>query len=142
MVSKQAERERRLDITDRRNNVSDFEIQDDFLSKQEYQELTTLHIEYGKVHWIGLHAKPLNILHTLVQSIRSKQDIDVLGATAWYNIRPPMPGAHNDIDSYCTFKGKKNIPDILPNGLIKGEIYSWRQVKKSNLKSIVWYHFP
>ena len=92
--------------------MSDFEIQDDFLSKQQYQELTTLHIEYAKVHWVGLHAQPQNILHRLVKNITPKQE--VLGATAWYNIRPPMPVAHNDIDSYCTYEGKKYIPDILP----------------------------
>ena len=99
---------------DRENTMSDFEIQDDFLSKQQYQELTSLHIEYAKVHWIGLHAESQNILHTLVQSIRPKQDVTVLGATAWYNIRPTMPVAHNDIYSYCTYEGKSYIPDILP----------------------------
>ena len=99
--------------------MANFKIQDNFLTEQEYEELTTLHIEYSKLHWIGLYAlkdlrknKPLNQLHKLVKRIEPEED--VLGATAWYNIRPPRPKPHNDIDSYCTFKGKKYYPDILP----------------------------
>ena len=99
--------------------MASFKIEDNFLTEQEYEELTTLHIEYSKVHWIGLYAledtrknKPLNQLHKLVKRIEPEQE--VLGATAWYNIRPPRPKPHNDIDSYCTFKGKKYYPDILP----------------------------
>ena len=87
--------------------MASFKIQDNFLTEQEYEELTTLHIEYSKVHWIGLYAledtrknKPLNQLHKLVKRIEPEQE--VLGATAWYNIRPPRPKPHNDIDSYCT----------------------------------------
>ena len=76
-------------------------IQDNFINKKLYEELTSLHIEYNKVHWIGALAKPKNALHKLVK--KTMPDLDVYpytGATAWYNIRPVHPQWHNDIDSY------------------------------------------
>ena len=42
-------------------------IQDNFINKKLYEELTSLHIEYNKVHWIGALAKPKNALHKLVK---------------------------------------------------------------------------
>ena len=65
------------------------------------------------MHWVGINAKPKNILHKLVQKVASTEK-NMMGATAWYNIRPVNPQIHNDIDSYCTSNGKTYYPSILP----------------------------
>ena len=78
-------------------------IENNFLAPDEYEELTNLHIEYAKVHWIGAYAEPKNILQKLVHKTLPKHS--VIGATAWYNIRPTNPQWHNDISSYCTKNG-------------------------------------
>ena len=98
-------------------------IQDNFIDDKHYEELTSLHIEYNKVHWIGALAKPKNALHKLVLKTRPdipsatdklKPPYSYTGATAWYNIRPVHPQWHNDIDSYCTKNGITYTPQDKP----------------------------
>jgi len=89
-------------------------IHDDYLSPESYEELTSTHLEYGKVHWIGKNSSPANALHELVHSTYKYLSRPALGATAWYNIRPIQPKWHNDIDSYCTQNGVTKWPELLP----------------------------
>ena len=87
-------------------------ITDNYLEKELYDALCTLHIEYNSVHWLGYHANPQHALHELM--IRTKPKQLHTGATTWYNIRPIDPQWHNDIDSYCTRKGNTYIPKNPP----------------------------
>ena len=70
-------------------------IQDDFLSREHYNELCNFSIEYNKVHWIGRKSAPKNPLYALV-SKTYPNDENLTGATAWYNVRPidPKYGAY------------------------------------------------
>ena len=88
-------------------------IEDNYIKNELYTSLCTLHIEYNKVHWIGYEAFPKNPLHELVLQTKPKETHR--GATAWYNIRPIDPQWHNDIDSYCTRKGTRYIPQKPPS---------------------------
>ena len=74
-----------------------------------------MHYARQDLLWLKYHlnAKPKNILHKLVQKVASTEK-NMMGATAWYNIRPVNPQIHNDIDSYCTSNGKTYYPSILP----------------------------
>ena len=83
-------------------------ISDNFLEQSHIAELLSLSIEYSKVHWLGADANPTNPLHLLIK--KTKPNIIVSGATAWYNIRPVDPVEHNDIDSYC----KETLPKKPP----------------------------
>jgi|TARA_R110000787_G_scaffold163277_2_gene276495 hypothetical protein len=88
-------------------------IQDDFLSREQYNELCNFSIEYNKVHWIGRKSAPKNPLYALV-SKTYPNDENLTGATAWYNVRPIDPKWHNDIDSYCSYNRKSYYPNELP----------------------------
>ena len=89
---------------------------DNYASEDLYNQLLVENLYYGKVHWIGIHAEPENVLHDLVHEVyQSNVDQkDITGATAWYNIRPKNQKIHNDIDSYSTQKGISYRPDVLP----------------------------
>jgi hypothetical protein len=87
-------------------------ITDNFLDDKHYEELTSLHIEYGKVHWFGESCSPTNSLQKLIFSTHYSKDLS--GATAWYNIRPLKPQWHNDIKSYCTQNTIEHFPKKLP----------------------------
>jgi hypothetical protein len=90
---------------------------DNYASKDLYNQLLEETLYYGKVHWIGKYADSENALHDLVHGVRIahvKQNFEITGATAWYNIRPKNPKMHNDIDSYSTQKGISYRPEILP----------------------------
>ena len=89
---------------------------DNYASEDLYNQLLEENLYYGKVHWIGIHAEPENVLHDLVHEVyQSNVDQkDITGATAWYNIRPKNQKIHNDIDSYSTQKGISYRPDVLP----------------------------
>ena len=73
---------------------------DNFLDDKHYNDLTSLHIEYSKVHWYGESCSPQNSLQNLISLTQYSDQLS--GATAWYNIRPIKPQWHNDIESYCT----------------------------------------
>ena len=75
------------------------QITDNFLDDKHYNDLTSLHIEYSKVHWYGESCSPLNSLQKLISLTHYSDNLS--GATAWYNIRPINPVEHSDIDSYC-----------------------------------------
>ncbi len=90
---------------------------DNYAPKDLYNQLLEETLYYGKVHWIGKYADSENALHDLVHGVRIahvKQNFEITGATAWYNIRPKNPKMHNDIDSYSTQKGISYRPEILP----------------------------
>ena len=89
---------------------------DNYASEDLYNQLLEENLYYGKVHWIGIHAEPENVLHDLVHEVyQSNVDQkDITGATAWYNIRPKNQKIHNDIDSYSTQKGIAYRPEVLP----------------------------
>ena len=91
-------------------------IRDNFLSTEEYNDLTSTPMQYAKVHWIGVNAEPENALHKMVHQIYNKYVTQkgISGGTAWWNIRPVNPQPHNDISSYCTQNGIDYRPDILP----------------------------
>ena len=91
-------------------------IRDNFLSTEEYDDLTNTPMQYAKVHWIGVNAEPENALHRMVHQIYDKYvtQKEISGGTAWWNIRPVNPQPHNDISSYCTQNGIDYRPDILP----------------------------
>jgi hypothetical protein len=84
-------------------------ISDNFLEQSHIAELLSLSIEYSKVHWLGADANPTNPLHLLIK--KTKPNIIVSGATAWYNIRPINPVEHSDIDSYCKNTWPKKPPE-------------------------------
>jgi hypothetical protein len=89
---------------------------DNYASEDLYNQLLEENLYYGKVHWIGIHAEPENVLHDLVHEVY-QSNVDqknITGATAWYNIRPKNQKIHNDIDSYSTQKGISYRPDVLP----------------------------
>tara|TARA_R100000008_G_C3580959_1_gene168479 strand:+ start:1061 stop:1597 length:537 start_codon:yes stop_codon:yes gene_type:complete len=89
-------------------------IQDNYMSKEHYDDLTSLWIEYNKVHWVGVKSAPSNALYQLVhKTFPAKKDLT--GATAWYNIRPIDPQWHDDIDSYCTQNKVQYYPDKKPD---------------------------
>ena len=88
-------------------------IQDNWIDDAHYQALCSLHIEYNSVHWLGYNAQSQHALHDLM--LKDKPTIPHRGATAWYNIRPIDPQWHNDIDSYCTRKGIRYIPQKPPS---------------------------
>lgn len=92
------------------------EIIDNYASKDLYSQLLEANLYYGKVHWIGIQAEPVNALHDLVHEVyRSNvEQENITGATAWYNIRPKNPKMHNDIDSYSTQRGITYRPEVLP----------------------------
>jgi hypothetical protein len=74
---------------------------DDYLEQDHVHALNNLHIEYAKVHWVGAASDPnTNALTQLVHSTYKYLEGPVLGATAWYNVRPVDPVWHNDILSY------------------------------------------
>ena len=85
-------------------------VSDNYLSEEQFKSLTSIHLEYNKVHWVGKKSNPENALHELIQSINEEG----IGATAWYNIRPINPKLHNDISSYTTYMGKSYKPSKLP----------------------------
>ena len=91
-------------------------IRDNFLSTEEYDDLTSTPMQYAKVHWIGVNAEPENALHRMVHQIYDKHVTQkgISGGTAWWNIRPVNPQLHNDISSYCTQNGIDYRPDVLP----------------------------
>ena len=92
------------------------EIIDNYASEDLYNQLLVENLYYGKVHWIGIHAEPENVLHDLVHEVYKSnvEQQDITGATAWYNIRPKDMKVHNDIDSYSTQKGISYRPEVLP----------------------------
>ena len=110
-------------------------IKDNFLDKDEVQELENTSMVYSKVHWVGRHAKPENAFHGLVHRIFEHEYIgswepqvggpvasginpaghsSIKGATAWWNIRPIDPKPHSDLISYCTSNGVDYTPDPPP----------------------------
>ena len=107
-------------------------VTDNFLDKDEVQELENTSMVYSKVHWIGREAEPENALHELVHEIYA-QNLHLIyystdeycpsslfensyfsGATAWWNIRPVDPKPHSDLISYCTSNGVDYTPDPPP----------------------------
>ena len=85
---------------------------DDYLEQDDVNALNNLHIEYAKVHWVGVASDPdTNALTKLVHSTKSYVKDPVLGATAWYNVRPVDPVWHNDILSYCDKYPINNLPE-------------------------------
>ena len=85
---------------------------DDYLKHDDVNALNNLHIEYAKVHWIGDKSDPeTNALTKLVHSTKSYVKDPVLGATAWYNVRPVDPVWHNDILSYNNKYPADNLPE-------------------------------
>ena len=85
---------------------------DNFLENKHYNDLTSLHIEYSKVHWYGESCSPQNSLQNLISLTQYSEQLS--GATAWYNIRPIKPQWHNDIESYCTRNTIQYFPKKLP----------------------------
>jgi hypothetical protein len=56
----------------------------------------------SQVEWIGRYAAPENALHEFIKKLFFhaypnvwRQD-EIMGATAWWNIRPSNPKPHND----------------------------------------------
>ena len=92
------------------------QITDNYASKDLYNQLLVENLYYGKVHWIGIQAEPENALHDLVHEVfySHVSQEGITGATAWYNIRPVEPKAHNDIESYSTQNGMSYRPEVLP----------------------------
>jgi len=90
-------------------------ITDNFLNKDEIQELENTSMVYSKVHWVGMEAKPENALHELVHKIYGENLCVCSGATAWWNIRPIDPKPHSDLISYCTANGVDYTPDPPPD---------------------------
>ena len=99
-----------------KSNCKGPQIIDNFLSSASIYRLNNQVLEYGKVHFFGYDNIPIqsNALYDLVSAIHEIIDYEVLGSTAWYNIRPKNPTWHNDISSYCTRNGKFYEPKILP----------------------------
>ncbi|SVE58191.1 uncharacterized protein METZ01_LOCUS511045 [marine metagenome] len=81
---------------------------DNFLENEHYTRLTGEHSEYSKVHWFGRKAEPRTPFHELI--LKTAPLDYVTGATAWYNTWPKNLKWHNDIDAYCTQKGKTYYP--------------------------------
>ena len=89
-------------------------VTDNFLDKDEVQELKNTSMVYSKVHWVGMEAEPENALHELVHKIYRRNFFKSSGATAWWNIRPIDPKPHSDLISYCTSNGVDYTPDPPP----------------------------
>ena len=75
---------------------------------------------FSQVQWIGRYAKPENAFHEFVKKLFFhaypnvwRQD-EIMGATAWWNIRPSNPKPHNDRISYCTVDGVDYTPKDIP----------------------------
>ena len=66
---------------------------------------------FSQVQWIGRFAKPENAFHEFVKKLylhaypAMLDGNEIMGATAWWNIRPSNPKPHNDRVSYCTVDG-------------------------------------
>ena len=111
-------------------------VTNNFLDKDEIQELENTSMVYSKVYWIGRHAEPENAFHGLVHRIFEHEYIgswephvggpvvsgmnpaghsSIKGATAWWNIRPIDPKPHSDLISYCTSNGVDYTPDLPPD---------------------------
>ena len=86
-------------------------IVDDYLTQDKVNALNNLTIEYGKVHWIGANSESSNTLTELVHSTQKYLSAPVLGATAWYNVRPINPVWHDDILSYNDNYPTDNMPE-------------------------------
>ena len=85
---------------------------DNYLEQDHVDALNALHIEYAKVHWVGAESNPnTNALTQLVHSTKNYVQDPVLGATAWYNVRPIDPVWHNDILSYCDKYPMNQLPE-------------------------------
>ena len=102
-------------------------IYDDFLDDDLYDRLGKTSMTFSQVQWIGKYAEPENAFHEFVKKLyfhaypdgRSGlkgvfDDGEIMGATAWWNIRPSNPKPHNDRVSYCTVDGVDYTPPHVP----------------------------
>ena len=95
-------------------------IYDDFLDDDLYDRLGKTSMTFSKVQWVGKYAEPENAFHEFVKKIylHAYPNVidgdEILGATAWWNIRPTNPKAHNDRVSYCTVDGVDYTPTAVP----------------------------
>ena len=93
---------------------------DNFLNDDLYDRLGKSGMTFSQVQWIGRYAKPENAFHEFVKKLYfhaypnvGRQD-GIMGATAWWNIRPSNPKPHNDRISYCTVDGVDYTPKDIP----------------------------
>ena len=81
---------------------------------------------FSQVQWIGRFAKPENAFHEFVKKLylhtypAMLDGNEIMGATAWWNIRPTNPKPHNDRVSYCTVDGVDYTPK---DNLMKAIVY-------------------
>ena len=95
-------------------------IYDDFLDNDLYDRLGDTSMTFSQVQWIGRFAKPENAFHEFVKKLylhtypAMLDGNEIMGATAWWNIRPTNPKPHNDRVSYCTVDGVDYTPKDVP----------------------------
>tara|TARA_X000001382_G_scaffold32901_1_gene21625 strand:+ start:1581 stop:2243 length:663 start_codon:yes stop_codon:yes gene_type:complete len=95
-------------------------IYDDFLDNDLYDRLGDTSMTFSQVQWIGRFAKPENAFHEFVKKLylhaypAMMDGNEIMGATAWWNIRPTNPKPHNDRVSYCTVDGVDYTPKDVP----------------------------
>ena len=41
-------------------------VSDNYLSEEQFKSLTSIYLEYNKVHWVGKKSNPENALHELI----------------------------------------------------------------------------
>ena len=93
-------------------------ITDNFLDDDSFDAVGKTSMVYSKVHWVGRQAQSENQFHDLVYKVFRHEWPDghgtIMGATAWWNIRPIDPKPHSDLISYCTSGGVDYTPDDPP----------------------------
>ena len=92
-------------------------IYDDFLDDDLYDRLGKTSMTFSKVQWVGRYAEPENAFHEFVKKLyfhAYPAGGEIMGATAWWNIRPSNPKPHNDRVSYCTVDGVDYTPPHVP----------------------------
>ena len=95
-------------------------IYDDFLDDDLYYRLGKTSMTFSQVQWVGKYAKPENAFHEFIKELyfhaypKILDGDEIMGATAWWNIRPTNPKPHNDRVSYCTVDGVDYTPAAVP----------------------------